>query len=517
MQLSYWFIPAGLFAAINAALLGYGWRLRNRPGGWPFLVYVLSGLLWELGQIGQVGGAALAVNVGALGVKALAGIGLTVACFAFVATLTGRGAWVSRRSVSLLAAFPVVLTLLLVIRPELVLSRFELQVVDGVRELVFERGPVALAGIWYCYGLLALASGLVVDALVRAPRWYRRQTAPLLIGIVLPWLLHALQVSGLVRSPTLDPTTPAIAVASLAFLWALLHNYVLDLTPIARTAIFTSMSDGVVVLDRERRIVDLNPAAEQMLGRSLRDVLGVCGSSVLGTPVVDTLSPDDRPLARHDLTLGEGERRREYELRLSPLLDANARHVGWLIVLRDVTERNAMERQLRYQAFHDALTGLVNRRMFFERLKTMTTSEEASRLAVLIVDLDGFKDVNDRLGHQAGDDLLKAVARRLRYCTRAGDLVARFGGDEFAVLLWPVERESDAQRVAERILLALGEPFSVDGTTAPVGCSVGYALGFAGAQPDDLLRRADLALYAAKAAGKGRALAYSAVATPSVQ
>jgi diguanylate cyclase (GGDEF)-like protein/PAS domain S-box-containing protein len=517
MQLSSWFIPAVLFAAVNAALLGYGWRLRNRPGGWPFLAYVLSGLLWELGQLGQVGGAALLVNVGALGVKALAGIGLTVACFAFVATLTGRGTWVSRRSVSLLAAFPLVLTLLLVIRPELVLSHFELRVVDGIHELVFERGPVALVGIWYCYGLLALASGLVVDALVRAPSWHRRQAAPLLIGIVLPWLLHALQVSGLVRSPTLDPTTPGIAVASLAFLWALLHDYVLDLTPIARTAIFTSMSDGVVVLDRARRIVDLNPAAEQMLGRSLRDVLGVSGSSVLGAPVMDTMSPDGRQLARHELTLGEGDRRRDYELRVSLLLDPSERHVGWLIVLRDVTERKAMERQLRYQAFHDVLTGLVNRRMFLERLEAMTTSDEARRLAVLIVDLDGFKDVNDRLGHHAGDALLKAVARRLSHCTRAEDVVARFGGDEFAVLLWPVEREVDAQRVAERILLALGEPFSVDGTTALVGCSIGYALGFAGAQPDDLLRHADLALYAAKAAGKGCALAYSAVATPSIQ
>jgi diguanylate cyclase (GGDEF)-like protein len=152
--------------------------------------------------------------------------------------------------------------------------------------------------------------------------------------------------------------------------------------------------------------------------------------------------------------------------------------------------------------------------MFVDRLGQALDSDQAERQAVLFVDLDGFKQVNDTLGHHAGDELLKAVARRLVGCTRSEDVVARYGGDEFAVLLAPVERESDVRRVADRILLALSEAFSIDGDTVHIGCSVGYVFGFAGARPDDLLRRADLALYAAKAAGKGCAVAYSANLEP---
>ncbi|GIW05477.1 MAG: hypothetical protein KatS3mg060_0282 [Dehalococcoidia bacterium] len=515
MQLSFWFIPAALFCVVNAALFAYGWRLRNRPGGWPFLGFIVSGLVWAISQIVLVGGVSLPVKVGALGVRAIAGIALSVMCFAFVATLTGHARWATRRWLVALATFPLAMTLLLVVNPgQVVLSEIQVRVVDGVSELQYQRGPAGLAGVLYCYGLFAVSAGMVLVAAARSPELYRRQAAPLLIGIVLPGLLHALTINGLLRSVTLDPTTPGITVASLAFLWALLHDYLLDLTPIARAAIFTSMSDGVVVLDQARRIVDLNPAAERILGRSLRDVLGVAGSSVLTTNVLNTIRPEGRKITRHDLTLGDGNERRDYEMRFSPLLDAGERHVGWLIVLRDVTDRKALERQLRYQAFHDALTGLVNRRMFVDRLGQALDSDQAERQAVLFVDLDGFKQVNDTLGHHAGDELLKAVARRLVGCTRSEDVVARYGGDEFAVLLAPVERESDVRRVADRILLALSEAFSIDGDTVHIGCSVGYVFGFAGARPDDLLRRADLALYAAKAAGKGCAVAYSANLEP---
>ncbi|MFN8533426.1 MAG: diguanylate cyclase [Dehalococcoidia bacterium] len=281
----------------------------------------------------------------------------------------------------------------------------------------------------------------------------------------------------------------------------------LDLAPIARAAVFSSMSDGVIVLDGARRIVDLNPAAEQILGKPPAAVLGQAASNVLGVSLETGLG-EGRRITRQDLAIGTGASQRDYELRYSPLHGARNDPVGWLIVLRDVTDRKALEQQLRYQAFHDSLTGLVNRRMFLDRLDQALGGERPVQVAVLFIDLDGFKEINDRFGHAAGDELLKAVAKRLAGCTRAEDLIVRYGGDEFAVLIAPVGDEADIRRVADRALAAIGEPFAIGGRTVQIGGSAGYAFADAGSRADDLLHRADVALYAAKAAGKGRAAAY---------
>jgi diguanylate cyclase (GGDEF)-like protein/PAS domain S-box-containing protein len=504
MHLNSWLIVSGVFVAIEVALVAYAWQLRHRRGGWPFLAYGLSALLWSLSKIVMVSGETLEVMTAATMVRSGAGMALAVACFAFVASMTGHGRWASGRRLILIGAIPAAVVALTPINPGGVVFReVQVAVVEGMSDLQFERGPAAVLSILYCYGLLAVALGMVLVAAVRAPASYRRQVAPLLAGILVPVVVHSLNVSGVLRSITLDPTASGVTVASLAFLWALLHDYLLDLTPIARATVFASMSDGVVVLDRTWKVVDLNPAAERILGRAKPEVVGLPGATVLSPTVCEAILQPGQPTTRWDLTLGEGASRRDYESRSSPLIDGGKQHVGWLVVLRDVTERKALERQLHHQAFHDTLTGLANRRMFLDRLSQALAGPDPEHVAVLLLDLDGFKGVNDRLGHQAGDEVLQAVARRLRNCARTEDLVARYGGDEFAVLLVGVERDEDVQRVGERLVVALREPFSIDGELVQIGGSVGYAFGFASARPDDLLQHADRALYAAKAAGKG--------------
>ena len=169
-----------------------------------------------------------------------------------------------------------------------------------------------------------------------------------------------------------------------------------------------------------------------------------------------------------------------------------------------LAERDRGRRELAYQAFHDALTGLPNRAMLTARLEGGRRREHA--LAVLLLDLDGFKAVNDSLGHDAGDQLLMVVAERLRQCVRPGDLVARLGGDEFVILLDERAGRDEAVGVAERVLGRLAEPVAVDGRELPVRTSVGIALGAAaGADAgQDLLRDADTAMYYAKRQGTHR-------------
>lgn len=191
-------------------------------------------------------------------------------------------------------------------------------------------------------------------------------------------------------------------------------------------------------------------------------------------------------------------------------------HPAIQTLLRDVTQQRRLETALFHQAFHDTLTGLANRALFRDRVQHAvakarrgTTSPYASGVAVLFIDLDHFKNVNDAHGHAVGDALLQAVATRLRAETRGCDTVARLGGDEFAVVLEQIAGVESADTVAQRILASLRSPFHVDGRDLMVGASIGIASGSLALDSDALLRNADLALYSAKTQGRFRAVTFA--------
>jgi diguanylate cyclase (GGDEF)-like protein len=188
------------------------------------------------------------------------------------------------------------------------------------------------------------------------------------------------------------------------------------------------------------------------------------------------------------------------------IFDAEGRIVEYQSVGRDVTERRALEERLQHQALHDDLTGLPNRHLFVDRLgqALRRTGRRDGRVGVLFTDLDEFKMVNDSFGHEVGDRLLVDVAERLGGCLRPEDTLARFGGDEFVVLIEEPGGTEGAVRVAERIIEEFRMPFQVGGRDLHVGPSIGIALGDARTKsPEDLLRDADTAMYQAKGSGTG--------------
>ncbi len=252
-------------------------------------------------------------------------------------------------------------------------------------------------------------------------------------------------------------------------------------------------------------------------------MLGYATEDVVGARFDDLLPDEERP--RLLAVLSKGSRASDagpeaiecrlrhrdgrwlqFEVLHTNLLDDE--HVrGIVLNSRDVSERKAFEEQLAHQAFHDSLTMLANRALFADRVEhaLARANSEQSGLAVVFGDLDDFKTINDSLGHGAGDRVLIEVARRLAATVRPTDTAARFGGDEFAVLLERVGDDEEATEVAERILEAFSAPIQLDETEVFVRTSIGIAIvrGGKSSTPADLLRNADVAMYIAKRDGKG--------------
>jgi diguanylate cyclase (GGDEF)-like protein/PAS domain S-box-containing protein len=267
-------------------------------------------------------------------------------------------------------------------------------------------------------------------------------------------------------------------------------------------------------------LVEEGGAVRFAAASSLR-LLGQPPEELAGRGFVDLVHPDDIPRARaflDELVGRPGVPSSPAELRLQHR-DGTWRHVehvgvglhcdpavGALVLHgRDVTDRKAFELQLSHQAFHDSLTGLANRTLFRDRVERalFVRGRDRSPCAVLFLDLDDFKTVNDSLGHVVGDQLLVAAAERLRACVRPADTVARLGGDEFGILLEDVDTVGAAVEVAERVIETLRAPLPLQGMEAAIRTSVGIAMSDAAGGTDELLRNADIAMYAAKRAGKG--------------
>jgi diguanylate cyclase (GGDEF)-like protein/PAS domain S-box-containing protein len=231
----------------------------------------------------------------------------------------------------------------------------------------------------------------------------------------------------------------------------------------------------------------------------------------------DIRPPEDREEFRHFVLKGDwtqgGAAWRHLKADGSPILvtvySGAIVHDGrpaWLSAVIDVTERNRAEERIRHMAHHDLLTGLPNRTLFLERTENAGARlrQRGDRFAVLMLDLDRFKDVNDSLGHPAGDALLKDTARRLKSVVNEAEVLARLGGDEFAILQ-PVgpDGEEEAAALAQRILKAISVPYEIDGSKIVVGTSIGIALAPpGGVEPSELMKQADLALYRQKSAGR---------------
>ena len=289
-----------------------------------------------------------------------------------------------------------------------------------------------------------------------------------------------------------------------------------------------SIGDAVASTDFRGHVTYLNKAAENLtgftqeaafglpIGEVFRLVDAACDQPV-DTPVTQSIIDDQkRSVGEHCLLLRRDNSYVPVDVSATPIHDRLGGVVGAVLVAHDVTAARELSDRLARLALYDHLTGLPNRTLFADRLEQAIARAKRAEecFSLLYIDLDNFKDVNDRLGHQAGDQLLQLAADRLLRCVRDSDAVSRQGGDEFLALLVDCSGMNTGKACAQRIVETLSAPYVVDGTPLCVSATVGIALyPFDATDARSLVRAADTAMYRAKCAGRGRYESFSGATT----
>ncbi len=517
-------LPLTISALISLSVALLVLSRRNVTGGITLILLLLqlftwagiSAVMWSLPTLqGQVFCLMLAHSVI---------LGVPLGFLIFSAQIADNDHWLTWTNILLLALEPII-TLFVIwagtTRP-LYFSSFRLITVGEFSELLWSRGSWFWVSTAYGYLLVVVSVILLMRALLRAGPYARLQVGTVLIGSLLPWGVNIYTLFFQSPSSNFDLTPLSAAAAALIFAYALFRQRLLDILPVARGVMIEKMADGVLVLDRQGRILDVNPAAQRIL---------LTGSDIFGRDIRDV-----HPMlqALMDAAPG-GESNFEVQSRMDPsrtfdvsvvfLLDRRDRKNGRLITFRDVTEHKLAENELQKmnarlqrqigkisrlrdelqdQAIRDPLTGLFNRRYLQETLNRELNRARRGDypISVVMMDLDDFKQVNDTYGHKAGDQALRSLGEIIRSHIRESDIACRFGGEEFVLVLPETNPQIAGQR-AEHIRREFQstKSFKEKKDITPTLSAGVAAFPANGKTAEIILDAADQAMYAAKARG----------------
>lgn len=434
---------------------------------------------------------------------------------------------------------PAITAVLAWLDPELGLLRhsFRLEFKDGFEVIARDFGPWFWLHSAYSYLWIVAGTVLLLRNLGAKRGSGRSQILALVVGTLLPTIANLSLITGLFPFPAIDPTPLAFSFTGLLLVVNFTRFRFLALLSTARASAIEHLRDPVLILDKAGRLAYVNLAAQSVFGIGIKN---------LGSLLSDLPPPLPFLAGKAGGEMDIGFAGRHYEARFGEILDRN-RSAGQILTFYDVSRRvvaedglkqinsdlelriaqrtedleetatrlskeleyrTKNERRLFHDAMHDPLTGLANRSLLASRIDqavNRSRRDKAALYAVLYIDFDGFKSVNDSFGHDAGDFFLRETGRRLQRSVRDVDTVSRLGGDEFVVLLDGVAVPEELDLIVDRLNDALSVPIVIGSDHIVPSASMGVLLGEGGyEEPEEILRDADIAMYAAKAAGKNR-------------
>lgn len=378
---------------------------------------------------------------------------------------------------------------------------------------VIDSGPFPMLGVvhgplWWpvvvYHYLVILVTTIIIARGLRSPiRIYRGQARVLLVSILVVWAANGIYVAGFSPIDNMDTGPIAFAVVAASFAWGFFRFNMFDIMPAAKEEIFSALQDPVLIVDENGSVVELNRAASELLGIQATNVVGLNIGNAL--PAFSSLTTAIDKGTPTEIDVGSYWGVKHFEVNISGLNDRSKRRIGKLVIMHDITERKSFENELRQMASTDALTGTSNRRHLFE-----LAGREYSRakryghdLCAVMIDIDGFKRLNDKYGHDVGDEALRRVVKTCNKEIRGSDIFGRIGGEEFVAVLSD-QNLDQALNAAERLRSQIANVVvPVSGSETSITASLGVAnLIEADKSFNDLLKRADTALYSAKNAGR---------------
>jgi diguanylate cyclase (GGDEF)-like protein len=507
------------------------WR-RSAPGSSALSLLLLAMAIWAGGYGTRWMDISLEAKLFWFKVMFIGVSGVPTLFLIFSLGLIRNETWLTPRRLTLLSIQPVTSLLLHWTNQYHHFVYLSIRLVQENGSVVMEltRGPWYFVNVLYSYTVIATGFFLMSQGAWRLGPLYRSQYRLILVASLLPWVASIISELNVITFYNVDLTPMTFGLSGIIYAFSILQTHFMDLIPVARSHLIENMSDGVMVLDAQNRVVDINPAMEALLEKPLSFYLGKSAPEILdGWMQKDNILREAETHAELKVPRNPP---RYLDLRVTPLYDRDHLLNGRLMVFRDVTERKQNEKSLRYanerlqgqlieigllqsklreQAIRDPLTNLFNRRYLEETLdrELARAGRESYPVCIIMVDLDYFKRINDTYGHDAGDEVLKVLAKTLTEQSRRGDFACRYGGEEFVIVMPNIPQRTAYERAKKmrRRLNAL--EICYEGHQLTTTTSMGIACyPTNGDTRQALLRASDQAMYAAKKAGRDHILTY---------
>jgi len=486
----------GMISIISAFfLLRYKPTLNHRTGA----VLFIGSAIWMFAVVFELTNAEVQTIIFWSKIEYIGIVIVPVTFFISTILYSGYGKWVTRKRVVLLSIIPFI-TLVLAFTNELhgLIWRNLIPItVNFGTTLVYEYGAWFWLFSTYSYILLIISYIIIIRALISSFRFFRWQAIIMISVLSISLLANILHILKLDFITNFDTTPIAFSISSLVLIFGITRLKLGDITPVAHKTITESMKDAVIVLDDRNRIIYLNNIgnnlfknnknSEELIGHYINEILPDCSdyfeSNFNSSEIVS------------DITLIKDEQKRNYNIQINPITyNACEKPSGKVVIIRDITERKSAEEKIKYLTFHDSLTGLYNRAYFEEELKRLDKKRQLP-LCFIMGDINGLKLINDAFGHKEGDKLLKEIAKILKNCCRGEDIVSRWGGDEFSILL-PKTSEEDSSEIIDRIRKACDKAST---GSVPLSISLGVSTKYSTEQDiQKLIIKAEDRMYSRK-------------------